>query len=102
MLNRELLDYFRKVVERSKDVDERQLAKRAVRSLEYALETDDLVGERYSRDGVQGKKQASLTTNVDVDMKEAVKEFAAEHGVTVNRVLKRAIVEHLEARRWTV
>jgi hypothetical protein len=101
MFNQELLDYFKQVEKEPRNETEREFAQRAVRALSYSVETDYLLGERWKREFSTGNKQASVTANVDVGTKREITEFAKRCGVSVNRITKRALLEHMEANRWT-
>jgi hypothetical protein len=101
MLNQELLDYFKKIQKETESETEREFAQKVVRELSYAVETDYLLGERWKREFSTGNKQASVTANVDVETKREITEFAKRCGVSVNRITKRALLEHMEANRWT-
>ena len=101
MLNQELLDYFKQVLKDPRNETEREFAAKVVRALTYSVETDYHLGEKWKRHYSTGNKQASVTTNVDVDTKREITEFAKRCGVSVNRIMKRALMEHLEANRWT-
>lgn len=41
-------------------------------------------------------KQAKLTTNIDLELKEALSVFCKKHGLKIQRVVENAIREQLE------
>jgi hypothetical protein len=101
MINEELLGYFKNRLKQTTDPTERAFAERVVRSLTYAVETDYLLGDRWQRQDGKARKQVSVTANVDLETKAEVVEFAKRRGVAVNRIVKRALMEHMEANKWT-
>jgi hypothetical protein len=100
MLNQELLDYFKRVEGDPRDDAEKEFASRMVRNLSYAVETEWKLGQKWRRKYETPNKQASVTANVDLSEKRQVMDFAKERGVSVNRIVRRALLEHMEANRW--
>ena len=101
MLQKELLDYFGKVVEETKDEQERDLARRAVLAFSYHINANYKLGEKWSRRPAS-RRWTSITTQVDEQFHERLQTFAEERGISLNRMLKLALQDHLEANGWTI
>ena len=100
MLQKELLDYFEKVVEETNDEQERDLARRAVLAFSYQLNANYNLGERWARN-TPSRRWNAITTQVDAEFHQRLQTFAEERGISLNRMLKLALQEHLEANGWT-
>lgn len=101
MFQKELLEYFEGVLERSEDETERELARRAVKNFTYAIEANHRLGQRWSRKG-ESKKWIGVTTQVDAEFHAKFQTFADERGLSLNRILRMALEDHLEANGWTI
>lgn len=100
MFQKELLDYFERVLERSEDEAERDFARRAVANFTYAIDAYHRLGGRWRRKA-QPTKWVAVTTQVDLEFHAKFQQFAEARGLSLNRILRMALEDHLEANGWT-